>query len=265
MIDMTLAQLKVSSVEEAEDWYRLVFGSPPDSRPMEGLIEWRFGLAHGVQVFRDPSDAGRSTAVIGATDLDAMVAGLDTRGIEHGGIQPGGGGRLVELSDPDGNQIVLLDARAAHDKPTDDVVQMSLRFRRIIHRPVKRVWSAYADVEQRSVWAIPEGEEVVYDAADFVAGGVDSYRCGPPGDLANHVSTTYLGVDAGNSFVAINQLRRDDRAVAADTTHWRLDANGEITSLAVDVQVTSLAGCGVLDGYRIGHERTLDHLERFLA
>lgn len=28
---------------------------------------------------------------------------------------------------------------------------------------------------------------------------------------------------------------------------------------------SSLAGAGVLDGYRSGHERTLDHLERFLA
>lgn len=72
-------------------------------------------------------------------------------------------------------------------------------------------------------------------------------------------------IDAPRSFVAVNELRRADMAVAVDTTHWRLDANGDLTRLSVDVQVTSLAGAGVLDGYRIGHERTLDHLERFLA
>lgn len=265
MIDMTLANVKVSSIERAEEWYSRVFGCPPDSRPMDGLIEWRFGLAHGVQVFRDPSDAGRSAAVVGTTDLGAMIVRLDTEGIEHGGIQPGGGGRLVEVSDPDGNQVVILDDAAAHGCPTDDVAHGAFRFRRTLEAPVERAWSAYVDVEQRSVWAVPEGEEVVYDAADFAVGGRDSYRCGTPGDLAIHVTTSYVRIDTPRSFVAVNEVHRDDTAVAVDITHWLLEADGATTRLTVEVQVTSLAGVGVLDGYRIGHERTFDHLEQFLA
>lgn len=265
MIDVTLAHVKVSSVAQAEAWYGRVFGSPPDTRPMEGLIEWRFGQAHGLQVFHDPSAAGRSAVVVGTPDLDAVVARLDAEGIEHGGIHPGGGGSLVELSDADGNQVVILDGRAAHDHPTDAVCSMALRFRRTVDAPVDRVWRAYADVDQRRAWAVPEGEEVVYDAAEFAPGGGDRYRCGPPGDLTNHVVTRYVRVDEPRSFVAVNELCRDDLAVAVDTTHWRLDAAGGATIVSVDVQVTSLLGAEVLDGYRTGHERTLEHLEWFLA
>lgn len=265
MIDVTLAQAKVSSIEMAEIWYGQVLGSPPDSRPMDGLVEWRFGPAHGLQVFHEPSGAGRSAVVVGATDFDAVIARLAAEGIEHGGVTPGGGGRLVELSDPDGNQVVIVDGPAAHDHAVDDVAPAALRFRRTFTVAAERLWEAYADVEQRSIWAVPEGEQVVYDASDFTAGGTDHYRCGPPGDLPNHVSTQYVLVDEPRSFVAVNELRRADTPVAVDITHWRLHDVGGSTTLTVDVQVTSLAGVVVLDGYRAGHERTLDHLERFLA
>lgn len=265
MFDLTLAQIKVSSMENAEGWYRRVLGSGPDTRPMSGLIEWRLGLGHGVQVFHDPNAAGRSAVVLGAPDFEATIARLDAEGIAHGGIRPGGGGRLVELSDPDGNQVVILDGRAAHDRPKSDIVATTLRFRRTLAAPVARVWTAYADVEQRCAWAVPEGEEVVYDASEFTDGGTDHYRCGPAGELDNHVSTRYLRVEGPHAFVAVNELRRSGTTVAVDTTHWRLDPDADTTGLSVDVQVTSLAGPGVLDGYHAGHERTLDHLERFLA
>lgn len=264
MIDLTLAQAKVSLLDAAEDWYSRVFGAPPDTRPMDGLIEWRFGHAHGVQVFLDPEAAGRSAVVVGTTDLDATVARLDDAGVAHGGIGPGGGGRLVTLADPDGNQVVLLDAVAAHGGASNDVAQTTLRFHRRLDAPLARVWDAYADVGQRQDWAVPEGEQAEYATAEFAAGGVDDYRCGPPGDLSNHVITRYLRVDAPHQFVAANELRRDETTAATDTTYWRLDEANEATALTIVVQVTSLAGDGVLEGYRVGHERTLDHLEAFL-
>lgn len=114
MIDLTLAHAKVTDIDGSERWYRSVFGSPPDERPMAGLIEWRFGRSHGVQVFEDPAGAGASTVVVGLTDFDAVINRLGRDGHEHGDVQSGGGGRLVTLIDPDGNQVVLLDDAAAH-------------------------------------------------------------------------------------------------------------------------------------------------------
>lgn len=267
MIDLVLAHCAVTDLEAAEQWYRRVFGSAPDTRPMDGLIEWRFGFAHGVQVFRDADRAGGSTVVVGLSDLEQAVARMERDGIDHRGIQPGGGGRLTMLSDPDGNRVVLLDRAASTDieHPAPELAHTTLRFERTIAAPVGRVWAAYAVVEQRAVWSVPDGEAVVHDGGDFTVGGVDAHRCGRPDDLATHVTTRYRHIDAPRSFVAINELRRDSREVAIDITHWRLDPDADETTVTIVVQVTSLAGAGMLDGYRNGHEHVLDRLEQYVT
>lgn len=264
MIDLTLAQATVTSLEAAEAWYGAVFGRPPDRRPMDSLIEWRFGYSHGLQVFHDPERAGRSTFLVGVTDLDAVAARLDDEGIDHKGVQPGGGGRIMQIADPDGNRVVFADGHAAHGR-SDQVLHTTLHVDRRLPAPIDRVWEAYADVEQRRHWSVPPGDEVEYEASDFTVGGTDRYRCGPPGELVNQVTTRYLSVDAPHSFVAVNELRRDDAPVACDITRWLLTADGDATIVSMVVQVTSLVGADVLAGYESGHELTLQHLQDFLA
>ncbi len=74
---------------------------------MPGLLEWHLDEANGVQVWSEPDRAGKSSVVLDVTDLDAAATRLRAAGIDHDGPQPGGGGRLVQLTDPDGNRIVL--------------------------------------------------------------------------------------------------------------------------------------------------------------
>lgn len=102
-----LAQAVVGDLEVAERWYGVLFDGGPQSRPMDGLLEWHLGDSFGVQVWRDPARAGRSAMVVEESDLDALAARLSAAGLEHGGPEPGGGARVLVLTDPDGNQVVL--------------------------------------------------------------------------------------------------------------------------------------------------------------
>lgn len=102
-----LAQATVSDLDRAERWYAALLGRGPDHRPMDGLLEWHLTDGGGVQVWRDPDRSGRSTLVLGVTDLGAAAADLTAAGIAHPGPQPGGSGRVLELADPDGNRVVL--------------------------------------------------------------------------------------------------------------------------------------------------------------
>jgi catechol 2,3-dioxygenase-like lactoylglutathione lyase family enzyme len=102
-----LAQSTVSDLTAAERWYTAVLGRGPDARPMAGLLEWYVGATAGLQVWSEPDRAGRSTVVIGTDNLDAFIAGLDTAGIDHVEAQPGFGGRILQLADPDGNRVVF--------------------------------------------------------------------------------------------------------------------------------------------------------------
>ncbi|TCP50761.1 hypothetical protein EV191_10721 [Tamaricihabitans halophyticus] len=107
MIRRVLANCTVSELGQAEDWYTRLFGRGPDARPMAGLIEWHLGDTFGVQVWSEPARAGHSSVVLDETDLDDAAAHATDVGIKHGGPQAGGGARILQLTDPDGNRVVL--------------------------------------------------------------------------------------------------------------------------------------------------------------
>lgn len=50
MIAGILAQCTVSDLSTAEKWYSEILGRVPDSRPMDGLLEWHLGDGFGLQV-----------------------------------------------------------------------------------------------------------------------------------------------------------------------------------------------------------------------
>jgi predicted enzyme related to lactoylglutathione lyase len=102
-----LAQSTVSDLGTAERWYTALWERGPDERPMPGLLEWHLDGSAGLQVWSEPARAGRSTVVIGTDDLDAVADRLAAAGVDHEGVQPGGGGRVLQVTDPDGNRIVV--------------------------------------------------------------------------------------------------------------------------------------------------------------
>lgn len=107
MIQRVLANCTVTDIDRAEQWYTRLFGREPDARPMSGLIEWHLGETFGIQVWSEPDRAGQSTVVLGETDLDDAAARAAEAGINHDGPQLGGGARILLLTDPDGNRVVL--------------------------------------------------------------------------------------------------------------------------------------------------------------
>ena len=105
-----LAQAVVTDLEAAERWYATLFGSAPHARPMDGLLEWHLADTFGVQVWRDPTRAGRSAMVIDESDLDGLAARLASTGLGDASPELGGGSRVLILTDPDGNHVVFSGA-----------------------------------------------------------------------------------------------------------------------------------------------------------
>lgn len=102
-----MANISVSDEAGAVEWYATLFDREPDSSPMPGLSEWRFADEFGIQIWVEPDRAGRSTAVLVESDLDSLAERLRASGVDHGGPQPGGGQRILPVSDADGNRIVF--------------------------------------------------------------------------------------------------------------------------------------------------------------
>ncbi len=110
MIRRILANCTVSDLGRAERWYALLFDREPDARPMGGLIEWHLGETFGLQVWSEPARAGKSSVVLDETDLDAAASRLTAAGLHPDGPARGGGERILQLTDPDGNRIVVTGA-----------------------------------------------------------------------------------------------------------------------------------------------------------
>lgn len=110
MITRVLAQCTVSDLDRARGWYGGLFERTPNAEPMPGLIEWHIGDSAGLQVWSEPDRAGASSVVFGDTDIDAVASRMTGLGINHDGPQPGGGARILQLSDPDGNRVVFFGA-----------------------------------------------------------------------------------------------------------------------------------------------------------
>ncbi len=110
MIQRVLANCTVTNLDRAEEWYTRLFDREPDARPMPGLLEWHLGDTFGLQVWSESGRAGHSSVVLDETDLDAAAARLAAAGLEHAGPQAGGGARILQLTDPDGNRVVFTGA-----------------------------------------------------------------------------------------------------------------------------------------------------------
>lgn len=111
-INRLLAEMTVTDLARAEQWYGRLFDREPDARPMPGLIEWHLSDTFGVQIWAEPERAGQSGVTVEESDLDGFVAHLDTAGIEHPAPQDVTASRIVQLQDPDGNRIVVSGAFA---------------------------------------------------------------------------------------------------------------------------------------------------------
>ena len=103
-----LAQSTVSDLRVAEPWYTALLDREPDARPMHGLLEWQVARGGGLQVWAEPERAGRSTVLLATDDLDATAAQLIASGIATDGVEAGGGARLIRLTDPDGNRVIVV-------------------------------------------------------------------------------------------------------------------------------------------------------------
>ncbi|NHA69102.1 VOC family protein [Phycicoccus flavus] len=104
-----LSNHRVSDLDRAERWYGALVGRAADARPMEGLLEWHLSEGSGIQVWLEPEAAGSSGCTVTVRDLDDVAERLTAAGVEHDGVEQASSSRLLRLTDPDGNRVVLVD------------------------------------------------------------------------------------------------------------------------------------------------------------
>jgi predicted enzyme related to lactoylglutathione lyase len=111
-IDVLFAAIAVSGLASSAGWYARLFGRDPDVLVNDDEVMWRVAGSGWLYVVVDLERAGRSVATVAVPDLDTAVRDLAARDILTGPIEVvGAAGRKAIATDPDGNEIALIEVR----------------------------------------------------------------------------------------------------------------------------------------------------------
>lgn len=124
-----------------------------------------------------------------------------------------------------------------------------------------RVFAAWSDVEARKRWGRPSPDVIiVYDRADFRVGGVDDSRCGTPDDLRFRAVVRYMEITQDRRIVFAEHVTESGEARAASLITVDFEPEDASTRLTLTLQISSIDGPEMLEGYRQGWEPSLDNL-----
>lgn len=115
-IKNALAGVAVRDLDNAIVWYTKLLGHAPDQQPMPELAEYTFASGGWMQIFADADRAGRSSVTLAVDDLDAELERLETAGISASQPTRSDYVDTAIVKDPDGNQIVLAQAKSANNE-----------------------------------------------------------------------------------------------------------------------------------------------------
>jgi glyoxylase I family protein len=108
-VDYVFAGLCVSNRDSAAGWYARLFGRPADMLPNDAEATWQLSESSSLYLLADSGRAGKGVFTLMVTDLDSEVALVAARGVDTGPIEDvGSAGRRSLITDPDGNQIQVV-------------------------------------------------------------------------------------------------------------------------------------------------------------
>ena len=146
----------------------------------------------------------------------------------------------------------------------DQPQHATLQLQRSYPAPVEQVFSEFADPVARARWSPSGGDSLVYDEADFRAGGRDIFRCGPAGDLKFRGETRYLVIVPNVRVVSSECVDVNGQCLAVSLSTLEFSPGAHGTDLTLTVQMVSFAGAGMIAGYESGNRSALENLASHL-
>jgi uncharacterized protein YndB with AHSA1/START domain len=112
---------------------------------------------------------------------------------------------------------------------------------------------------------IPPREVLIYDEANFREGGRDRFRSGPRSDPKFHGETLYHRIVPNKHVISSETLDTDGERLTISLSTFDFEPSLGGTNLKLTVQLVSLAGPGMIAGYKGGNQSALESLSRHLS
>ena len=141
----------------------------------------------------------------------------------------------------------------------------TITLERAYRAPLERVFSEFAEPVARARWSSPSNDVLIYDQTDFRAGGRDLFRCGPKNDPKFRGETLYHLIVPNKRVVSSETLDADGQCLAVSLNTLDFEPTGESTNLKLTVQMVSLVGAGMIEGYESGNHSALENFACHLS
>jgi glyoxylase I family protein len=109
-VSEVFAALPSSDMVRSEGFYEALIGRPADERPMPVLAQWRWG-GGTLQVVEDAARAGGGLVTLIVPNMAEAIASVRRRGLEVTADEGTVVAQVATLTDPDGNQITMVETR----------------------------------------------------------------------------------------------------------------------------------------------------------
>jgi uncharacterized protein YndB with AHSA1/START domain len=124
-----------------------------------------------------------------------------------------------------------------------------------------RVFRLWEDVEARARWSKPFPEmDLVYDIHDFRVGGTDTYRCGLDGHFNWAAEIQYLDIVRDKRLIYSERMAEEGKPQSAALITVEFFARGKETLQVVTIDILTLDGSSMLDGYAGSWAPVLDNI-----
>ena len=129
-----------------------------------------------------------------------------------------------------------------------------------------RLWRLLTDPAMRAKWGAPsEGTVLAVEKADLRVGGEEKHRCGPAEAPEFEVATRWYRLDAPSLAAFTETLIIGEECLATSLVTYRLEAEGDGSSLGVAVAVSSFTGPEAPAEFHGGWEGGLANLDRLVT
>ncbi|HEX5006692.1 MAG TPA: SRPBCC domain-containing protein [Hyphomonadaceae bacterium] len=124
-----------------------------------------------------------------------------------------------------------------------------------------QVFRAWENVEARARWSKPWPEmDLVYDRHEFRVGGKDTYRCGLDGHFNWAAEIQYLDIVRDRRLIYSERMAEEGRPQSAALIAVEFFAKGKETLQVITIDILTLDGSGMLEGYAGSWAPVLDNL-----
>ncbi len=146
------------------------------------------------------------------------------------------------------------------------VVRVMISVERDLDCRPELIFDAYADIDQRTRWSVPDDEIVVFESHDFRVGGIDRFIRGPREHPTIAGTIRYEHIVSQECIVFTERLSNpNNELLAVSLITWLIVSSGTSSRLTITDQTTSVAGSRPIEGAQYGYEVMLDRLTHHLA